>query len=215
MAFSLTDFQYWPLLTRLGEMQLLVPAACVAIWRMHREVDARPLAAWWLLALAVATLITTASKVAFIGWGVGNAWLNFTGVSGHAMFAGAIFPVLMGAFASHARPWLQRSAIAAGFGLAALVGLSRAMVDAHSVSEIVAGLLLGGLASLSLTLLHRLPRAVVGPRLAVLVAVWLLVGMLSAPESPTHTLVTRLALSIAGKAVPYTRQELLQKLGQQ
>ena len=105
MPFSLADFQYWPLLTRLGEMQLLVPAACVAIWRMHREADARPLAAWWLLALAVATLITTASKVAFIGWGVGSASLNFTGISGHAMFAGAIFPVLMGAFASHAKPW--------------------------------------------------------------------------------------------------------------
>ena len=131
MPFSLADFQYWPLLTRLGEMQLLVPAALIAIWRMHREADARPLAAWWLLAPAVATLITTASKVAFIGWGVGSAWLNFTGISGHAMFAGAIFPVLMGAFASHAKPWLQRSAIAAGFGLAALVGLSRSMVDAH------------------------------------------------------------------------------------
>ncbi len=58
------------------------------------------------------------------------------------------------------------------------------MVDAHSVSEIVAGLLLGGLASLSLTLLHRLPRAVMGPRLA---------------------------LSIAGNQVPFTRQDLLQK----
>lgn len=209
MALNISDFHYWPLLTRLGEMQLLVPAALIAIWRMHREADARPLAAWWLLALALATLITTATKVAFIGWGVGSAWLNFTGISGHAMFAGAIFPVLMGALASHAKPWLQRSAIAVGFGLAALVGLSRAMVDAHSVSEIVAGLLLGGVASLSLTLLHRLPRAVMGPRLALVVAVWLLVGMLSAPQLPTHALVTRLALSIADKAVPFTREDLL------
>lgn len=212
MPFSFTDFHFWPIPTRLGEMQLLLPAALIAIWRMHREVDARPLAAWWLLALAVATLITTATKVAFIGWGVGSAWLNFAGISGHAMFAGAIFPVLMGAFASHAKPWLQRIAIAAGFGLAALVGLSRAMVDAHSVSEIVAGLLFGGVASLSLTLLHRLPRAVMGPRLAVVVvAAWLLVGMLGAPESPTHSLVTRLALSIAGKAEPYTREDLLKE----
>jgi membrane-associated phospholipid phosphatase len=213
MPFSFADFHYWPLLTRLGEMQLLVPAALIAIWRMHREVDARPLAAWWLLALALATLITTATKVAFIGWGVGSAWLNFTGISGHAMFAGAIFPVLMGAFTSHAKLWLQRSAVAAGFGLAALVGLSRSMVDAHSVSEIVAGLLLGGLASLSIILVHRLPRAVMGPRLAVVVALWLLAGMLSAPVSPTHSLVTRLALSMAGKAAPYTREDLLKEYG--
>jgi hypothetical protein len=53
MAFSVPDFHYWPLLTRLGEMQLLVPAALIAIWRMHREADARPLAAWWMLSLAV------------------------------------------------------------------------------------------------------------------------------------------------------------------
>jgi membrane-associated phospholipid phosphatase len=211
MPFSLADFHLWPLLTRLGEMQLLVPAALIAIWRMSREADARPLAAWWLLSLAVATLITTATKVAFIGWGVGSEWLNYTGISGHAMFAGAIFPVLMAAFASHAKPWVQRSAIAAGFGLAALVGVSRAMVDAHSVSEIVAGLLLGGLVSLSLTLVHRLPRAVMGPRLAVLVALWLLVGVVSIPESPTHTLVTRLALSMAGKDAPFTREELLKR----
>jgi hypothetical protein len=122
------------------------------------------------------------------------------------------YPVLMGTFASHARPWLQRSAIAAGFGLAGLVGLSRTMVDAHSVSEIVAGMLLGGLASLSLTLLHRLPRAVMGPRLALVAAVWLLVGMLSAPESPTHSLVTSMALAIAGKNVPFTREDLLSKV---
>ena len=37
---------------------------------------------------------------------------------------------------------------------------------------------------------------------------------LSAPESPTHALVTRLALSIAGKKVPYTREDLLKSLWQ-
>jgi membrane-associated phospholipid phosphatase len=214
MAISITELQYWPLFTRLGEMQLLVRAALIAIWRMGRESDARPLAAWWLLSLAIATLITTATKVAFIGWGVGIASLNFTGVSGHAMFATAIYPVLFGAFASHAKPWVQRSAIAAGFGLAALVGVSRFMVNAHSVSEIVAGLLLGGLASLTVTVLHSLPRAVMGPRSALVVSIWLLIGMLSAPVSPSHSLVTRLALSIAGKQVPYTREDLLKKVWQ-
>ena len=214
MAFTIADFQYWSLLTRLGEMQLLVPAALIAIWRMRQEVDARPLAAWWLLSLGLAALLTTASKVAFIGWGVGSARLNFTGISGHSMFAAAIFPVLMGAFASHAKPWVQRCAIGAGFVLAALVGLSRSMLDAHSVSEIAAGLVLGGMVSLSLTLLHHLPRAVIGPRLAVVVAVWLLVGVVSTPELPTHELVTRLALSIAGKEAPYTREDLLGALWQ-
>jgi membrane-associated phospholipid phosphatase len=209
MSFALADFHYWPLITRLGEVELLAPAALIAIWRMRRDADTRPLAAWWLLSLGIATLITTTTKVAFIGWGLGSAWLNFTGVSGHSMFAGAIFPVLLGVFASHAKLWVQRSAITVGFCLAVLVGVSRSMLDAHSVSEIAAGLLLGGVASLSLTLLHRLPRAVMGPRTALVVSVWLLVGVMGAPELPTHSFVTRLALSIAGKEAPYTREDLL------
>jgi hypothetical protein len=38
------------------------------------------------------------------------------------------------------------------------------------------------------------------------------VGMLSAPESPTHSLVTSMALAIAGKNVPFTREDLLSKV---
>jgi hypothetical protein len=59
------------------------------------------------------------------------------------------------------------------------------------------------------TLLHRLPRAVMGPRLVLVVLAWLLVGMLSAPVSRTEEVLTRLTLAIAGKQVPFTRQDLL------
>jgi len=55
---------------------------------------------------------------------------------------------------------------------------------------------------------------VMGSRLAMVVALWLLIGMLSAPQSPTHALVTRLALSMAGKQVPYTREDLLKSFWQ-
>jgi hypothetical protein len=65
--------------------------------------------------------------------------------------------------------------------------------------------------SLTVTVLHSLPRAVMGPRLASVVSMWLLIGILSAPLSPNYSLVTRLALSIAGKQMPYTRDDLLKK----
>jgi hypothetical protein len=64
MPFLLADFHLLLHLTRLGEMQVLVPAALIAIWRMYRDAGARPLAAWRMLTLAVSTLITTATKVA-------------------------------------------------------------------------------------------------------------------------------------------------------
>jgi hypothetical protein len=48
MPFFLAEFHFWPLLTRLGAMQLLVPAALVAIWRMYREADAPYTREEWL-----------------------------------------------------------------------------------------------------------------------------------------------------------------------
>ena len=89
---------FWHLLTRLGEMQILLPAALLAMLAMFRRPEARPLAGWWGVFLMTAALITTASKVAFMGWGLGSAELDFTGISGHAMFAAAVYPLLIRVF---------------------------------------------------------------------------------------------------------------------
>ena len=91
MLFTDPDFLlYWRSLTRLGEAQVLLPAALLTALAVLRRPQARPLAAWWLLLLSAAALLTTATKVAFFGWGVGWPELNFTGVSGHTMFAAAV-----------------------------------------------------------------------------------------------------------------------------
>lgn len=200
---------FWQLLTRLGEMQILLPAALLALLAMLRRPDSRPLAGWWLVFLLTAALLTTASKLAFIGWGIGNAALNFTGISGHAMFAAAVCPLLLGTLASHAAPKRQQLAIGAGFVLALLVGISRLEVGAHSVSEVIAGLLLGGAASVGAIALAPLPRAVIGPVLPLLIAVWVGVMPLQAPPSQSHDLVTRLALRLSGQQKPHTRANLL------
>lgn len=200
---------FWHLLTRLGEMQILLPAALLALLAMLRRPDARPLAGWWLVFLLAAALLTTASKLAFMGWGIGNAALDFTGISGHAMFAAAVYPLLLGTLASHAAPTGQRLAIGAGFVLALLVGISRLEVGAHSVSEVIAGLLLGGTASTGAMALAPLPRAVIGPVLPVLIAVWVGVMPLQAPPSQSHSLVTKLSLLLSGQQKPHTRASLL------
>ena len=202
-------FHFWQLLTRLGEMQILLPAALFALALLIRRPDSRQLAFWWILFLLVSTLVTTASKVAFIGWGLGSAEFNFTGFSGHAMFAAAIYPLLLGTLASHASPAHQRLALAGGWGLALLVGISRIVVGAHSLSEVMAGLLLGGAVSACVIALAHLPRAVIGPVVPVLVAVWLLVMPIHAPPLETHGLVTWLSLKLSGHQAAYTREDLL------
>jgi hypothetical protein len=104
----------WTVVTRLGEAQILLPAlVSVSAWLAWRVAAPRT-AAWWLGLTAVAALVTTATKLAFIGWGLGSAPLDFTGLSGHAMFAAAVLPLL--AFAAF--PAWRTPALAAAYSLA-------------------------------------------------------------------------------------------------
>jgi hypothetical protein len=99
--------------------------------------------------------------------------------------------------------------VATGFALALLVALSRMEVGAHSISEVLAGLLLGGAASAAAMACTSLPRALMGSGLTVLVALWVLITPVHVPPLPTHSLVTRLALSLSGSPVPHTRRDML------
>jgi hypothetical protein len=87
------------------------------------------------------------------------------------------------------------------------VGVSRVVVDAHSVSEVVAGLALGGaVGSLALGLGSLRLRVGLWP--APLLALWLGACALIAPPSPTHSMVTQLALALSGNQQPFTRADL-------
>jgi membrane-associated phospholipid phosphatase len=202
---DLGHFQFWPLLTRLGEMQIVLPAALLAALSLEFFSGARRLAVWWMLLLGLAALITTASKIAFIGWGLGWARLDFTGFSGHAMFAAAAYPVLFGTLASHLSTTGQRVAIMAGFVLALLIGVSRIMVGAHTPSEVIFGLMLGGAASATALLLAHRVRTPIPPALVFVLVAWLLLTPIGAPSSDTHSVVTRLSLMVSGHKAPYTR----------
>lgn len=202
---------FWCSLTRLGEAQLLLPAALVAAWVMLRRPDARPLALRWLAVLATAALLTTASKIAFLGWGLGWAELNFTGISGHSMFAAAIYPLLIGTLAARS-PRGKRLGIAVGALLALLVGVSRVVVGAHSSSEVLAGWLVGGVAGSVALGLVRVPRVQIAPALSASIVAWLALTPTYAPASQTHPAVVRLSLLLSGRAMSFTRDEMLRGL---
>ena len=203
----------WNLVTRLGEAQILLPAALMsALWFVWRDRSPR-LAAVWLAGIAGATLVTTASKIAFMGYGLGWAALDFTGVSGHSMFAAAIYPLTGVAITSavagvQAARW-SRLGLVAGLALALVVGVSRVAVEAHSWSEVVAGLLVGGAVTLVASRAARAPPVRHSLWLPVVVCVWLSSALPNAPPSPTHGWVTRLSLALSGRSEPYTRADLL------
>lgn len=206
-------FHFWHWVTRLGEAGIVLPVAlAVALWLVLSDRSVRT-ASSWLIPLGAAATITTLSKIAFIGWGVGIASLDFTGFSGHSMFSAAIYPMLGHAMAVHlqertGRPWRRYGALA-GYALAALIAVSRVFVGAHSVSEVVAGYTLGGAASAAALWLigdvrHRLPAR----WLALGLGGWLAVMPLHAAPSRTHDVVIRVALVLSNRPVPYQRADL-------
>ena len=202
---------FWLLITRLGEAQILLPMAlAVSLWLARRR-HAWPLVPWWLLLLGGAAGITLATKLAFIGWGIGSAAFDFTGISGHAMFAAAVLPPLLGLTASRAPRPVRLLAWGAGGVLAAVVALSRLVIGVHSPSEVVAGFVLGLLVSAVVLTAAQgrrtLPSAPLG--LPALLLLWVTRTPAAAPPLNTHGLVTRMALSLSGRDEPFTRAELL------
>lgn len=204
---------FWHGVTRLGEAQILLPTVlALALWLGWRARAPR-LAAVWLLGIAVAAVVTTASKIAFIGYGWGWPALDFTGISGHAMFASVILPVACSACAGASVEGpvaaRQRMGLAVGVALALLVGVSRAMVGVHSPFEIVAGWVVGGAAAAAVLHAAPLPSARLPLWLPLVVGLWLGTASAKAPPSVTHDLVTSWSLALSGRSQPCTRVDML------
>ncbi|EWS55927.1 PAP2 superfamily protein [Methylibium sp. T29] len=102
------------------------------------------------------------------------------------MLAAAIYPVLARTLASPAAV-PPRWAIVAGYALAAVISLSRVVIGAHSVSEVVLGFAVGGAASaVALMLETRHPPPLPKHWLVVGLAGWLTLMPVVAAPSGTH-----------------------------
>jgi membrane-associated phospholipid phosphatase len=213
---------FWFVVTRLGEAQILLPAFVAgALWLAFarpagargrlaqgnphaHDHPARLSALRWVAGICATTAVTTASKIAFLGFGYGIAAIDFTGFSGHSMYATGILPVLAAIVAG------RFGAIGGGL-LALLITYSRVKLGAHSPSEAITGLVLGAMAAwwtLDDYLGH--PGAVRAPWwLPLTIVAWLTVLPVGAPPSRTHDLVVSISLKLSGRHRPYTRFELL------
>ena len=218
----MNTLSFWPLFTRLGEAQILMPLVALAALWLWLGAGQGQLARRWLLAVGCAVALTTASKLAFIGWEVGLADWDFTGISGHAVCSAAVLPMLGWLLVcGRSRP-VRRAGVLGGFALAGLIAWSRLAVDAHSSSEAISGFVLGSLASwIALSGLSRSrsaddkPFAAAGgpaasaPRwLQAAVIASLLVLPFSAPRSQSHDWVTALSMRLSGRSQPFMRHDL-------
>ena len=81
---SVPQSAWWDV-TWFGDSGLLLPAAAlIALW-LASSRRTWPAAALWIVIFGAASTVVLVSKLAFLGWGVGSARFNFTGISGHTM----------------------------------------------------------------------------------------------------------------------------------
>ncbi len=215
------DGMFWHGVTRAGEVGILLPAALLAAWLLVLRRDNGRTAGIWLASLGVAMLITLASKLAFLGWGLGWAALNFSGVSGHAMMAAAVYPVLFVVLIPAPSAVGRWCTAGAGIALALLVAVSRIVVGAHSWSEVIAALALGAVVSaivlggngMALGFAHRQARVSSTRALAapLVIAMWLTMMPAFGPSLNSHSMITQWSLRLSGRSAPYTRGEMLRQ----
>ena len=196
---------WWSHLSALGGLNVTALLAVgVAAWLVAARCWR--LALVWCLVFGGAVLVAAASQVAFIGWGIGIRALAFTGCSGHAVRASAVFPVVLFLLIERGSPRLRRGAVAAGSLLGVAVALARIQVGAHSASEALSGCALG-LAAAGLFLARaraahdRSPR----PLLLGLLAATILLPRADPAYSPQW--LTAVALKRSGRDRVYLRND--------
>lgn len=205
----MTILDFWSFFTRLADTNFTLPAAVlIGVWlAVAREWR---LAAWWVLLFGFGLFLVTATKVAYVGWGIGIAAVDFHGFSGHAMRAATIAPPLAYLLAQRCTPALRVAGVASAVAFAIAICVSRLVLGVHSVSEAISGLLLGFLLALAFIAICERHAAVVFTRHYLLLGVLTLLPILHARPAPTQGWIEQVATHLAGEA---NRSAILQRMG--
>lgn len=197
----------WIHITRLGEFTFMsLIAFAIAVWLFVQ--GEKRLALWWSALFAAAMGVVTITKMAFIGWGIGRS-LDFTGFSGHAMRAAAVYPTLFYLLLPQTPLPLRVAGVLFGFACAMVIGVSRLALHAHSISEVAAGLMLGGAVGVAFIRIARssgtLDRQAFNPLRVIALGVLVLLPAPYLRPAPTQQWLTGASLFFSGHAKPFMR----------
>lgn len=198
---------WWNGISFAADMSVMGPAGvAIAVWLLVSRQWKLVLS--WSLWYGGGLALVVLSKLAFMSWGVGSSTLDFTGFSGHAMRAGAVFPVLMYVLLQRAEPRWRHAGVLAGVAFAVLVGISRVVVHAHSVSEAVSGCVLG--LAVALGFMWNARGAVniaVSHALALASLVLMVLLSFKAEPMPTEAWLQKLAMVLSGHERVFSRAD--------
>jgi membrane-associated phospholipid phosphatase len=204
-----TDVLDWYFLTFFGDSMLLLPCSLILFIVLVVPPATRTAGWQWALIFGGAGGMVCASKLAFMGWGIGIESYDFTGFSGHSALAASIWPVFLWTLTGRFSHAVRSMALVAGLVLPLTIGLSRLAIQVHSPSEVVSGLVLGYLAS---TLFLWLQRGKPRPHLSwlrIICALALPLALMGNRQpAPTQGLLEHIATALAHIERPYTRADL-------
>ena len=194
----------WTLITNFGDSAVMLPAAVtIALWLAAGGAWRATFA--WLASFGTGAALVAGTKIAFLGWGIGSAWLDFTGASGHTMLASSVSLTAI-YLLSRGLPTRHRLVLAAaGLAGALAIGISRLALDCHSISEVCAGLLIGSLvAGTFVAVSRRLPQPAAAPGVMI-AALAVICVMMHGHQAGSQGLIMRVSLYLSGHTQPYTR----------
>jgi membrane-associated phospholipid phosphatase len=195
----------WQTLGVIGSLAVTGPiGVAIALWLLAGRSWRLTLA--WAALFSVGMGLVVLTKVAFLGWGVGVASVEFAGFSGHAMRAAAVFPVAAFLAFRSSGDVAQRLALLAGVVLAVLIAVSRVYSGAHSVSESVTGCLLGLAVAAAFVWQASAAQHMALSRVLVVLCIPVLLVAPRVEPVPTEEWMERLAMYLSGRDQPYTRQ---------
>lgn len=195
----------WVGLTDFGDSAAMLPAAAlIALWlaagRAWRQ------AALWCLGFGALAALVALSKIAFLGWGLGIEIIDFTGISGHTALAVGVLAVGAAVSLGNRAGPLRLAGAALGASVGIGVGLSRLALHVHSLSEVLVGAIAG--IALAIGFLWGSRYANPAKLHPVCLGALLLLTLVTihGERAPTQQFLTRVALTLSGRPVPYSRE---------
>lgn len=202
----------WQFISFFGDSTVLLPSAALLLIVLLLRKPSQILAWQWGLLFAVTGAVVSVSKLAFMGWGLGIRDMDFTGFSGHSALSAAFWPVFLWLLAARLNSGMRMLFVIVGYALALLVAVSRLEINAHSVSEVIAGVLLGaGASALFLLFQKRFPhRGEVKLSWGAVASLVLIPAMLlhTGVKAPTQSMLGEIAVALGPLDKPFTRADL-------
>jgi len=198
-------YELLTVITGVGDSAAMLPAgAGLMLWLLVNGM--RRDAALLFAVLGAGAAVVLATKLAFLGWGLGIPALRFAGISGHSMLACSIMPIAAYVISRRAGVGTRIAAALLGFAVGVTIGISRVALSAHSWSEIVAGCGLGGLVALFFLRAAWLPlRAAYNWWPVIGAGAVVLIVAVAGLRAPSEHLIVQMALHLSHHDEPYGR----------